>query len=397
MSELVLSVAQINTYIKNIFDAEEMLIGVKVVGEITNLKQSGRAYYFDLKDDEASLPCVVFDNFIMENFKFGDKVSAKGKLNYYVKGGRLTFVVSKLEKYGIGDLYKEYLELKTKLEKQGIFDESIKKPLPKYPKRVGVVTSETGAVIRDIIRVARSKNRSTDILLCPAKVQGVGAKESIIKGIKILEETDVDVIIVARGGGSFEDYQPFNSEEVVMAVYNAKKPIISAIGHENDWSLIDFAADRRASTPSVASEIAFYSDQELMDKITSGLNNAIALLNNYIKQVGIKLKTPISQMSQVVNYKIDKNLNRTISIAGKMVPLVQNKVDKAKSKIDLLSLSVEKSNPMALLRNGFSKLTKENKVVASVDDVNVGDEVKTELIGGVICSKIIKKEKNNGL
>ena len=227
MNELTISVTQISNYIKNIFDAEEMLIGVRVLGEITNLKPSSRAIYFDLKDDNASLPCVVFDTALIEGYQFGDKVVVKGKLNYYSKGGKLSFVVSKIEKFGVGELYKEFLELKAKLEKEGLFSTEHKKKLPEFAKRVGVVTSRTGAVIRDIIRVKNQKNHWSDVVLFPVKVQGIGAKEEIINGIKFLDEYGVDVIIVARGGGSFEDYQPFNSEEVARAVFNAKTPIVS--------------------------------------------------------------------------------------------------------------------------------------------------------------------------
>lgn len=392
MSELVLSVKQISSYIKGIFDAEEMLIGVQVVGEITNLKPSGKAYYFDLKDDEASLPCVVFDSFLMDGFKFGDKVSVKGKLNYYTKGGRLSFVVSKIQKYGVGDLYKQYLELKDKLEKEGVFAIEQKQKLPKFPRRVGVVTSETGAVIRDIIRVARSKNRSTDIVLCPAKVQGVGAKESIIRGIEILDNYDVDVIIVARGGGSFEDYQPFNSEEVVMAVYNAKKPIISAIGHENDWSLIDFAADVRASTPSVASEIAFYADQDVMNELTRGLENALTSMKKDILNASQNIKANVNQIYLASKMIIDKGMNTHKNLATKLAPLGIKKIDEAASKLNLYALNIEKSNPMTLLKNGYAKISKGNKNISKIVDVKVGEEIVSSLVDGRVYSVVTKTE-----
>ena len=189
MSDLTISVTQLNTYIKNIFDAEEMLIGIKVVGEITNLKPSSRAIYFDLKDENASLSCVVFDETIIDGFQFGDKVTVKGKLNYYTKGGKLSFVVNKIEKFGLGDLYQQYLKLKESLEKEGLFDEKHKKQLPNYVRRVGVVTSRTGAVIRDIIRVKHSKNHWSDVVLFPVKVQGQRFFPSARFGCSILHRS----------------------------------------------------------------------------------------------------------------------------------------------------------------------------------------------------------------
>ena len=235
MSNMTLSVTQISNYIKSIFDAEELLIGVSVYGEITNLKPSARAIYFDIKDENSALPCVCFDQYLLRGFEFGDQVAITGKLNYYAKTGKLSFIVSKIEKYGVGELYKQFIELKDKLQKEGLFDEARKKLLPKYVKKVGVVSSETGAVIRDIIRVKSEKNSCSDIVLFPVKVQGVGADVDIVRGIKYLDNYGVDCIIVARGGGSFEDYQPFNTEVVARAVSEAKTPIVSAIGHENDW------------------------------------------------------------------------------------------------------------------------------------------------------------------
>ena len=194
-NRLSLSVTQISNYIKNIFDAEEMLIGVEVYGEITNLKPSSRAVYFDIKDEECALPWVCFDFNMLSSFKFGDKVSVIGKLNYYAKTGKLSFIVSKIEKFGQGDLYKKYIELKEQFEKEGLFDKSAKKEIPKFPKRIGVVTSSTGAVICDIVRVARKKNKSTDIVLYPVKVQGIGAEKEIVEGIAFLDSYNVDAII----------------------------------------------------------------------------------------------------------------------------------------------------------------------------------------------------------
>lgn len=394
MAELTITVTQLNTYIKNIFDAEEMLIGIKVVGEITNLKASGKATYFDLKDDNACLSCVVFNPTIMEGINFGEKVTVKGQLNYYIKGGRLSFVVSKIENFGQGDLYKQYLELKAQLEKEGKFDEAHKKPLPEYVRRVGVVTSRTGAVIRDIIRVKRQKNNCSDVVLFPAKVQGIGAKEEIINGIKFLDEYGVDVIIVARGGGSFEDYQPFNTREVVETVYDAKTPVISAIGHENDWSLIDFVADKRASTPSVASEMVFFSERDYLRRLSLPLENFIVNTKNTLNAKRLNL----TRLSQI----LESETTRKITDERHKLELAQNnliiKIDHCKdlnlAKLDLTMANFSKNNPKEFLSRGYAKVLVSDKILTSVKDVSQGERVEISVIDGKIIATATAIEEN---
>ena len=394
MTKLTLSVTQISNYIKSIFDAEEMLIGVSVFGEITNLKPSAKAIYFDVKDDNSALPCVCFDQYMMREFKFGDKVTITGKLNYYAKTGKLSFIVSNIVKFGIGDLYKQYLELKASLEKEGVFDERYKKELPKYPKRVGVVTSETGAVIRDIVRVARKKNHYTDIVLYPVKVQGVGADSEIVKGIKFLDGYDVDLIIVARGGGSFEDYQPFNSEQVVRAVFECKKPLISAIGHENDWSLIDFVADVRASTPSVASEIAFFDENEYINGLVDTLKFALLKIDNRNNAEKERLEnikdrmfngftSSINDRKRLLDTKVLK-LNASID---KILISMQNYLDK-------LSIRLSGANPVEIIKRGFTQTKFNGTVVKSVNDLKIGENIQTSFIDGDVLSTVLSvKEK----
>lgn len=356
MNEITLSISQLNNYIKNIFDAEEMLIGINVFGEITNFKLSSKATFFDLKDEDASLPCVAFDSSLLDNYKNGDKVVIKGHLNYSVKFGKLSFVVSKIESLGQGELYKRYLELKSKLEKEGVFDERYKKPIKEVAKRIGVVTSETGAVIHDIIKVTRSKNDAVDIVLYPVKVQGVNAESEIIRGIKFFDQYDVDTIIVARGGGSFEDYAPFNSEEVVRCVFECKKPVISAIGHENDWSLIDFVADARASTPSVAAEIAVFDLKSYRERYFYNLNRITNLITKFEldkkKRIKDILDLSISKTTKIIDDSKFK-LNDVISNIKKDIDI---SLIREQSKLDMLTINIEKSNPMHILKKGFSRV-----------------------------------------
>lgn len=388
MSNMTLSVTQISNYIKSIFDAEELLIGVSVYGEITNLKPSSRAIYFDIKDENSALPCVCFDQYLLKGFDFGDQVAVTGKLNYYAKTGKLSFIVSKIEKYGVGELYKQFIELKDKLQKEGLFDEGRKKPLPKYVKKVGVVSSETGAVIRDIIRVKSEKNSYSDIVLFPVKVQGVGADVDIVRGIKYLDEFGVDCIIVARGGGSFEDYQPFNTEVVARAVFEAKTPIVSAIGHENDWSIIDYVADVRAGTPSIASELVFFSDKELISDMITDIKRALGniqlgLTNKYSKLISLE-----KSFTSCITRKTDSieglvNLNNV-----KINNAIDVILNKKQTELDLVSLKISKCNPIEIMNRGYSATYKDNLAVKSITDIAVGDELYTKLIDGVIASTV---------
>ena len=393
MSELTITVSQLNNYIKNIFDAEVMLFGVKVVGEITNLKPSSKAVYFDLKDENAAIPCVVFDASIISSFAFGDKVVAKGKLNYYTKAGKLSFVVSKIEKFGVGDLYKEYLELKEKLQKEGLFDEALKKTLPQFVKRVGVVTSRTGAVIRDIMRVKRAKNRSSDIVLYPVKVQGIGADKEIIEGIRFLDTYGVDVIIVARGGGSFEDYQPFNTEQVVRAVAEAKTPIVSAIGHENDWSLIDFVADKRASTPSVASEMVFYDENrylsDLIEPLYDFLNNVRKTTNNNYK----KILDKSNQIKQLIALKLGREQQVLKVKSDSLVLNMERTLERNKSGLDIIMAKLSSNNPIEVFKRGYTKVSIKGKNLVSVKDANIGDNALVDLADGTLTVNVTKIEE----
>ena len=388
MSNMTLSVTQISNYIKSIFDAEELLIGVSVYGEITNLKPSARAIYFDIKDENSALPCVCFDQYLLNGFEFGDQVAITGKLNYYAKTGKLSFIVSKIEKYGVGELYKQFIELKDKLQKEGLFDEARKKLLPKYVKKVGVVSSETGAVIRDIIRVKSEKNSCSDIVLFPVKVQGVGADVDIVRGIKYLDNYGVDCIIVARGGGSFEDYQPFNTEVVARAVSEAKTPIVSAIGHENDWSIIDYVADVRAGTPSIASELVFFSDKELISGMITEIKRALGniqlgLTNKYSKLISLEksFTSCITRKTDSVEGLVNLNnvkINNAIDII----------LNKKQTELDLVSLKISKCNPIEIMNRGYSATYKGNLAVKSIIEIAVGDELYTKLIDGVIASTV---------
>ena len=252
----MISVTQFSNYVKQIFNSEELLHNISIYGEVSGFNITRGTAYFNLKDSESLLPCVRFSVDELSYIpKEGDMVVVVGSPNYYTKGGRFSFVVREIKAYGLGLLYQQFLEMKQKLEKEGLFDDKNKKAIPKNIQKIGVVTSETGAVIQDIIDISHRRNPNLNILLYPAKVQGIGAEQTICAGLSSLDETDVDVIIIARGGGSLEDLSPFNTEVVARAIFGTKKPVISAVGHETDFTIADFVADLRAPTPSAAAEI----------------------------------------------------------------------------------------------------------------------------------------------
>lgn len=395
MQNLTLSITQLNSYIKNIFDNEELLIGVSVYGEVTNFKISNGIAYFDIKEDGAQLSCVKFSAYY-PFAKNGDQVIVTGKLNYHIRLGRLSFVASKVEPYGMGELYKKYLELKATLESEGLFDERYKKQIPKYANKIGVVTSETGAVIRDIYHVTRKKNPFTDILVYPVKVQGIGAEREIAEGIDFLDKnSDVDVIIIARGGGSFEDLAPFNTEIVARAIFSAQKPIISAVGHETDFSISDFASDLRAPTPSVGAEVAvfdYYEELQWLEQFRSDIKKVV---ENSVEKSVNKVQTVVGQLVQNINNLVsaqEKDIdNQTLLISNAINTLIDNK----NKELNVLVAKLEKSNPLSILKNGYSRIERGNSVVSSVLQLKVGDRIKNKMVDGDVISVVesVKEKK----
>lgn len=395
MQNLTLSITQLNNYIKNIFDNEELLIGVSVYGEVTNFKISNGIAYFDIKEDGAQLSCVKFSSYV-PFAKNGDQVIVTGKLNYHVRLGRLSFVASKVEPYGMGELYKQFLELKARLESEGIFDESKKKPIPKYAKKIGVVTSETGAVIRDIYHVTRKKNPFTDILVYPAKVQGIGAENEIAEGIEFLDKnSDVDVIIVARGGGSFEDLSPFNTEKVARAIFASQKPVISAVGHETDFSISDFASDLRAPTPSVAGEVAVFDYFEELQYLENCRERLKRAMTSFLEKKFSEAQNSAQNIAQNIESRVkiqEKELeNRVVLIQKAMTTFLENE----NKKLNLLVAKLEKSNPLSILKAGYSKVEKKGKTISSISQLKVGEMIINKFGDGEILSKVesIKEKK----
>lgn len=354
MQDDVIAVSVLGEYLKRIIDAEELLYAIKIYGEIASYNVSGGNAYFILKDEKASLNCVCFNCFKTYIPKIGDKVIVTGSPKYYVKGGKLSFNVTRIEEFGKGDIFNQFLLLKEKLEKEGLFDISHKKQIPQVIKKIGVVTAENGAVIHDILNVATRRNNNIKIVLYPTKVQGVGASEEIVKGINFFSNSDVDAIIVGRGGGSEEDLLPYNTEEVARSAYSCSKFLVSAVGHETNWTLIDFVADLRAPTPSAAAELLVKESKD------------------YVKEIDYYKKNFIVQMQRIIDYN-NQNINNLLNT---LIFNIKQNIIKCNAKLENLILKLKQNNPINILEKGYSIVEKNNQSVNSISLIEKEDLLK---------------------
>ena len=337
----IYSVFQVNTYIHNMFREDYLLSDVSVSGEISNLKfHTSGHIYFTLKDDKSAISCAIFRPSAQKlniALKDGDKIVASGSISNYVPNGSVTFNVTKVEYEGVGDLTVKFEELKKRLAEQGLFDKEFKKPIPKFPKTIGIVTAPTGAAIRDIISVSKRRNPYISLILFPALVQGEGAKESIVKGIETLEKANVDVIIVGRGG-SLEDLWAFNEEEVAYAIFQCPIPVISAVGHEIDFTISDFTADLRAATPSAAAELAVPDIRQTIEDIEDlkkSLDKGFErVLKNKLHKLAV-FEAKLNALSPV--NKLNKQKLITDSYNNKLDLLIKKIIKEKKAELDTLS------------------------------------------------------------
>ena len=390
-----ISVSDISRYITQIFDSEELLHGIKVYGEVSGFSIVRGNAYFSIKDEYSLLPCVLFGAEKYKNIKDGDQVVVEGGVKYYAKSGKINFYAVSIVPYGIGYLYQQFLLMKEKLQKEGLFDESHKKNLPENIKSIGVVTSSTGAVIHDIINVATRRNPMLNIFLYPAKVQGDDADLTIIDGIDFFENYNVDVIIIARGGGSLEDLMPFNSEKLARRVYECQKPIISAVGHETDFTIIDFVSDLRAPTPSAAAEIVTKDVSSTIDVVKDNLARLTYAINNICNQAEIVVVNyvnglkPFGDKVNLLKEKVYSNIKSLKMLSDKPYVNAYNLVDK--------NLSIlEKLNPIQILKQGYAIVEKQNGRVLKAKDVVRGEIINIGVADGNITALVENIVVNNG-
>lgn len=415
-NEVSLTVTDINNYIKNIVDGDFFLSNVTLKGEISNLKFHTRGHlYFSLKDENSKINAVMFNyknlglNFIPKD---GMNVIVKGKVSVFTTGGSYQITVSNMKEDGIGNLYILFEELKRRLEREGLFSPEHKKKLPRIPKKVGVITASTGAAVKDIISTINRRFPLTEIILFPTLVQGVGAKENIVKMINEANKSDVDVIILGRGGGSIEDLWAFNEEIVARAIYNSNKPIVSAVGHEIDFTISDFVSDMRAPTPTGAAELVVPSKVEIQSYLNDYKGRIISVINKKIKSYTdtfskLKstyiLKNPISmyeideqkldnmleKLGSIMTYKLEREKSKLNNLSKMISPNILNRLDKEKIKLENIETKLNLLNPENILKKGYSLTLVEGKIVKSINSVKKGSIIDTKFSDGIIKSEVL--------
>lgn len=392
--EMAISVTELNKYIKEKFVEDEYLKSVLIKGEISNFKNHYTGHmYFTLKDENSLIKCIMFKSYAQKlGFmpKDGMKVFAFGEVSVFERDGVYQIYVKAMEEDGLGALYKKYEELKKKLENKGYFDINHKIKMPLFPKEIGVLTSNTGSVIKDIINVSTRRNPNVHIKLLPVPVQGVGAAEKIAEGIKIMNEKKlVDVLILARGGGSLEDLWPFNEEIVADAIYNSEIPIISAVGHETDFTISDFTADLRAPTPSAAAELAVPNIIDIKEKINicerqmrTSLQKKLEVNKlHYQKIISSYIFKEPQKIFQDEYIKIDNFIKRIEKTITQKLHSEKQKTIKIVSKLDTLS-------PLKTMTRGYSIVEGKGSIVKSSKELKSGDEITIKFIDGIKEAKI---------
>lgn len=388
-----LEVSEVNEYIKKVFLDDPILNSLKIRGEVSNFKiHSSGHVYMTLKDKNSKIRCMVYRSDYNKDLDLnnGSKIVADGYISNYVNDGSYQLYIKKISLEGMGNLYLEFLKLKGKLEKEGLFSSKYKKTIPRFPKDIGVVTSETGAVIRDIINVVTRRYPKVNIKLYPALVQGKESVASLIEGINFFnQECPVDTIIIGRGGGSLEELWSFNDEELARVIFSSHIPVISAVGHETDFTICDFVSDERAPTPSAAAEIAtpnlasLMKDQELMAKrMANYINNRIILEKH-------KLISNMDRFSQYADrYMLGDRYMALDRIFDKMDASFMNYISKKRDEMNLYGAKMSSLNPFAIFDRGYSIAQKNGQIVSSVDNVVDGDRLEINLKDGVLGCQV---------
>lgn len=417
MDEKYITISQLTRYIKYKIDNDVNLGQVFIKGEISNFKAHSRGhYYFTLKDETSRINAIMFAS-QTKTLKFmpedGMKVLVTGKISVYEATGGYQIYVSDMIEDGVGNLYVAYEQLKKKLEKEGLFDTSKKKKIPRIPTKIGVITAPTGAAIRDVLSTIKRRFPLTEVLLFPALVQGKEAASSIVSQIKNAENYDIDTLIVGRGGGSIEDMWCFNEEEVAYAIYNCKIPVISAVGHEIDFTIADFVADLRAPTPTGAAELAVPNEKDVLEyinqlKIRSQkvASNKIEFLNQKLKEITNKyiLKNPISiyevkeQQFDAIIEKLKFNIVNLYNLKEKRYLNIKSSyifknpeklIEKNTNKYLQILSKLETLSPLLTIKRGYSIAKKDGKVVTSCNDLKKDDKITIELKDGTVNSLVL--------
>lgn len=389
------TVTKINEYIKNKMAMDENLQSVLVKGELSNFKNHYTGHmYFTLKDEKSLIKCVMFKSYAQRvDFKpkDGDQVAIVGSISVYERDGIYQIYAEAMIADGVGNLHAKFEELKLKLDKQGYYRDDLKKAIPKFPKEIGVLTAKTGSVVRDIINVATRRNPNVKIKIYPVPVQGKGAENEIAKALEYMNaKNEVDVIIIARGGGSLEDLWPFNEEVLANSIFKSNIPVISAVGHETDFTIADFVADLRAPTPSAAAELAVPDVLNLQGEIMTSKNR---MKNALVKKIELmKLRYEKSMASMVFKEPYRRIHEKAMMLDEKVKRLenaTKKSVDESKSRYIELITKLDALSPLKTLARGYGIAQKNNNILKSVKDVEKGDQISLRLEDGNLDAKII--------
>ncbi len=403
MNKQIYTVSSINQYIKNMFANEYALSVVFVKGEISNCKYHSSGHiYFTIKDAGSQLSCVMFRgdrrglDFTLED---GKEVIVGGTISVYEQGGKYQLYAKKITLAGDGRLAEQFEKLKKRLQNLGYFDDDRKLPIPKYARRIGIVTAEGGQAIQDIMKVAREKNPYTQMILYPAKVQGEGAAQTIVEGIRYLDEfAKVDVIIVGRGGGSAEDLWAFNEEIVAHAIYDCRTPVISAVGHEGDFSISDFVADMRAPTPTKAAEMAVYDVYRVLDRIYDYKDRMARNILYRIEEMRDRLELYERQFKvQSPENQIREQRQRIADLEDKLSFLIEKQIRDKKHAFALLAGRLDALSPLKKLQSGYAYVSDEKRnMIDSVNKVDAGDFISLTLADGIIDAVVSEVKHGTG-
>lgn len=396
MKDNIYTVSQVNNYIKLLLEDDVLLNGIYIEGEISNLKRHTSGHiYFTIKDEDCSINAVMYrqDNLsFKDEFENGLKVICFGYISAYPKTGQYQLYVKNIKISGIGDVFLDFEKLKEKLKNEGLFDKVYKMDIPLLPKSIGVITSQTGAAIRDILNVAKRRNPNIKIILIPALVQGKDAPNSIINAINMANKfKNLDIIILARGGGSKEDLWAFNNEDLARAIFYSSIPIVTGIGHEIDFTIADFVADFRAPTPSAAIEICLPKSDDLKEKVYNIFYSIDKNINKKISENNLKLQVSINR-SCFINF-LDKILDYQIFIDNKLEKITLNIVSNIRENKLILDANINKIeslSPMNILKNGYALVSKDNNNIKSVKQLNKDDEIILNFYDGDKKAKIIE-------
>lgn len=395
----IYSVSEISLYVKRLFTEEPFLRDLTLRGEVSGCKYHSSGHiYFTLKDAEAAISCVMFKfdrpRGLKAQIQDGMTVVVSGRADYYPANGRVQIYAREIRPDGEGELYRKFEELKKRLAMEGLFSDSHKKPIPKYALRVGVVTASTGAALQDIIRTTELRNPYVQLILSPAAVQGTDAAESIAKAIRLLDRVRPDVMIVGRGGGSMEDLWCFNEEVVARAIYDAETPVISAVGHEVDFTIADFCADLRAATPTAAAEAAVFLASDYLEGLAGTEEHMERLVRNKMTLLGRTLERDTMRLrASHPRLKLERAAQRLRDLQKRSILAAENKKENRKNKLSLLSAKLHALSPLQKLAGGYGYVEQAGKPLKGLLSVKPGEVVTVRMQDARADAEILRVEK----